>query len=332
VFVHYLDECLFDMVLNCDKTVNLYWVLWGLDYYGPDDFFMDMLFEPKTKTYITHGTGKYYRIPFPKNPFNIPKYLRASKELKNNRELFMRTYMPQKLKVVQRFNFICSYCEPDFEFVKRQYQASGEFKHLYYTMFDEKDVLVDESKTSAIISRFNLANKKIILAGHSGSLYLNQLDILEPLNELTKGRENLAIVYGLSYGAKEYSEYIYKKAKKILKERFYGLKEYMTKSDYYSFLNGVDVAIMNQKVNVAGTNIFVLLFLGKKVYLRPEMVHYKYLSSQGVKIFDLKDIYTKSYEEIIKPLNDNDRKKNRERMIQIFSKEKAKANYKAILN
>lgn len=331
VFIHYLDDSLFDMVLDCDKNVELNWVLWGLDYYGPEDFFMNLIFDPLTKKYIT-SQPTYNRIPFPKNPFNIPRYITASGKLRAQRKIYLESYMPRKKRVIARINNICSYLKPDYDFVVENYGARAMYKPLYYTMFGEGDFVCDSKKTNDIMRALGLEGKRTIYCGHSGSLYLNQIDQIPALSQLLNGQKDTVAVFGLAYGLPRYIDYITKLAEKNLGTAFFPVTKFMSKPDYNHFLNGIDVVIMNQNVNVAGTNIFILLYLGKKVYLKRSQVFNKFFTSKGVKLFNIEDIAGKTLDEVMEPLSNEDQLNNKKIIGEIFSKKQAITNLKQILN
>lgn len=104
-----------------------------------------------------------------------------------------------------------------------------------------------------------------ILLGHSAANYGNHIQGLYLLEKYKN--ENILIYCPLSYGDKTYAEHVICEGKKIFGERFIPTLKTMEYTQYYHFLEKVDVAIFPMTRQAGGTTITYLNALGIMIYL-----------------------------------------------------------------
>lgn len=134
--------------------------------------------------------------------------------------------------------------------------------------------------------------------------------------------DNINIYAPLSYGDKKYADSIKNIGIARFKNRFIALESFMQFDEYIAFLNNIDIAIFKQNRQQAMGNIFVLLALGKKVYLDSTATHYDFLTKLGFRIFDIKNFNTN-------PMLEADSIHNRKLLLELYSKEKQIENQKS---
>lgn len=131
-------------------------------------------------------------------------------------------------------------------------------------------------------------SKSKIMIGHSSYSFLKHEEIL---NKLLKYKgDNISITIPLSYGDKNYGANIEKIAKQLFEEKVQIVKEYMSLTDYVKYLMSVDIAIFDYEHQSALGNIFLLLYLGKKVYLSNQGIIHWAMRAEGIKIYNAHDI------------------------------------------
>ncbi len=145
------------------------------------------------------------------------------------------------------------------------------------------DTITNNNKTD---SKSNLQ----VLIGHSFAAYLNHE---KALNNLKKYAGKVDIHLPLSYGCggTAYAEKIEKLAISIFgSENVYVYKDCMETERYIKLLNDIDIAIFDMKFQATLGNIFILLYMGKKLYTQIDGIVGKGLSSENLVIYDANDI------------------------------------------
>lgn len=140
-------------------------------------------------------------------------------------------------------------------------------------------------------------SKKTIMIGHSGFEYLNHIKYLEMLK---KYKNEIKLLIPLNYGNEQYIE----KIKKYLNKYYYDANvdvvlNKLPPDEYCSLLNGVDIAIIDCLQQSALGNIFVLLYLEKKVFLNKNGVLYTGFIKDGVKVYRTDSIRGMSMKELL---------------------------------
>jgi hypothetical protein len=152
------------------------------------------------------------------------------------------------------------------------------------------------------ISNINVkhATLKVMLGNSCSKTNLH----LEALGMLSKFRdEDLEIICPLSYGIKDeaYFREVIKKGSEIFGDRFIPLTEFMEPAKYTELLAGIDIAIMNHNRQEALGNIISLLYLGKKVYLKPETSSYQYFLEKNIRVCNINDLRSVDYNAFSNP-------------------------------
>lgn len=134
--------------------------------------------------------------------------------------------------------------------------------------------------------------------------------------------EKLRIYAPISYGNEDYAREVKQLGKELFGENFKPLESYMPFKEYEAFLQSIDIAIFNQWEQQAMGNIFVLIALGKKVYINAGASHYEFLKQKGFRIFDLASFS-------LDPISEEDALHNKNLVLELYSKEKQIANQKS---
>lgn len=154
---------------------------------------------------------------------------------------------------------------------------------------------------------------------------LEMLDILAKFKD-----ENIKVTTILSYGQMEYKDEIIKKGKEIFDEKFIPILNYMKPQDYVVHLVNNDILILNQHRQQGFGNTLASLLLGKKVFIRDEI-----LLGQWHKKEDDIDIYkTESIEDLtFSKFIKNDSKEKNKRNAEKYATEEYPAElWEAVLN
>jgi len=128
-----------------------------------------------------------------------------------------------------------------------------------------------------------------ILLGHSGYPDSKYEDIISFFGSEI-GLKNLEVYCILSYGEKKYIDFIINYGKSALGNKFHPIVNFLNKEEYFKMLNTFDICIFNLSKPAGSGNIFRLLRMGKKVFLREENPMYKFIKDKGVKIFSINQL------------------------------------------
>lgn len=154
---------------------------------------------------------------------------------------------------------------------------------------------------------------KMVQIGHNAYTFNKHIMILDMLAKFKN--KNLKVVlpltYGWSglngqYGSMTYMKAVIRYAKFLFKERALIFSKNIPLENYSKFLWNVDVAIFGLNRLAAASNIFMLLYMGKKVFFDGKSPHYKFFKEKGFDVYDLYDIPKMSYEDFIAPPNHRD--------------------------
>jgi len=106
----------------------------------------------------------------------------------------------------------------------------------------------------------------------------------------------------LSYGDLEYSKEIEKYANEIFPGKVEIIRDYMTSIEYMNYINTVDVCILDYKEQIALGNYYILLYLGKKIFLNDKGILKLSARLEGAQTYNVNSINTMSYDEFVEPI------------------------------
>lgn len=132
-------------------------------------------------------------------------------------------------------------------------------------------------------------NKKRILIGNSSTPENQHIEIFEKLSYL-RNEKDINIICPLSYGDENYREEVIKKGKDIFGNCFTPITEYMNIEMYHNLLSTCDIGIFNNNRQQALGNIWILLRMGKKLYIRRDNSMWKHFKDLGFRLYDIADI------------------------------------------
>ena len=152
-----------------------------------------------------------------------------------------------------------------------------------------------------------------IQIGHNMFQFNNHKKILEDLKRFSN--ENIEIFMPLAYGDSglngqfggwNYVDSVKEKAKQLFGDKLEIQTQVIPLDKYTAKLWNVDIAIFGSERICGSTNIYMLIYMCKKLYLPGNSAHYKFFMDRGIKVFDSNMIPNMTYEEFISPVKDQD--------------------------
>ena len=262
LFVHYLDTYKASITLKilAQHTLKFYWIFYGGDLYD----------------YLSRY--QQYDILDTKS---LKRNTRKEDLLKNIKYLlwFGWTTKTALKNAFKRLDYFCFWNEYDFDLFHTQVETTAKHKDfIYYNALGNADFPKVKKKNTLMIN-------------HSASPSGNHFFVFEAIRDIPFEENNFSILLPLSYGDKAYADQIEASAHETLEAPILSLREFMPLQEYQTILSEVKIAIFGMKRQEAAGNIFQLLNMGAKVFLREENTLFKWLKQRNFLIFSLTHDY-----------------------------------------
>jgi len=219
-------------------------------------------------------------------------------------------------KIIRKLPFIAGFLQGDFNLIKNTFHPTARYIQVLYPIPGifplahhlNKPVVIQET------------GETVILLGNSGSESNYHLEALRLLTVFR--HENISILCPLSYGAKRknYVTKVIREGNRIFGSKFIPLTDFMEPELYNELLHKVDVAVMNHDRQQGLGNIITLLYMGKKVYIRPDTTSYSYFKEKKISVFEITEINNCSFSDFIF-CNQDERINNKEIIRDEFSEQ-----------
>ncbi len=229
-----------------------------------------------------------------------------------------RIYEWFRIKSIRNIGTIVTSIREDYDILKKFYRVSGNYI--------ECNVLYFYSFNSSIGEIKDCPKEKTVLLGNSGSESNNHK---EAIKILSSDVQNIDKVYcPLSYGgAKKYRQEVIEYGKQLLGDKFIPLIDFIPLEQYKQMLEAVDIGLFNHNRQEGLANIWMLMFLGKTIYLKKDISSARYFKRVGIKTNNIEDIKERG-------LCCNDYgilEENQQRLSHIMSAERSVESWKKIL-
>lgn len=313
VFFHALERTKQKIVLELSPKVIKVWFIWGYDLYGNWPLLRKEIFEKNTKSYINKTQKEKVKDKLLFNNFAFWIF---------RNESFLKYVLPLKLKNIlqQEYNTIF-------------YRAAKEIDVVVPVIYSELRIL-KKMGLKATYAAFtygsmegllgdkineNVLASNNILIGNSADPSNNHLEILYKLSKIDLN--NRKIYIPLSYGGNEvYKEYLIRKGRELLGEKFIPLTDFMTLKEYNEILLSCGIVIFNHVRQQGVGNIISMGHLGAKIFLNPKSPVYETYKKYGIKIFD----FSKLNEKSLISLDNEEYELNKKKLFNLYSEEAVK--------
>lgn len=182
--------------------------------------------------------------------------------------------------------------EFDYEIAQSKYGTTGGRKDFLYPS------TYDCTRMHKILMNKTRKKEVSILVGNSASAPFDHVKIFNIVKNTFKN-DTFTIYTPLSYGEKDYAEYVVKKGKSLFGENYIPLLKFVEPSLYNVFLSKFDVAIFAQIRSQALNTMFALSYFGTKIYCKSKTAHVQQLATLGIALEDVETIAGLSFSEFI---------------------------------
>ncbi|MBN2611612.1 MAG: TDP-N-acetylfucosamine:lipid II N-acetylfucosaminyltransferase [Bacteroidales bacterium] len=288
VVLHGITEINSTVFLQSKERDKFIGILWGAELYTEENFSERRLKGPLTSAILLPEKEEKYREKLKKiigkmvrfNPATIKD---AAKMAASELQYFCVPY-------VEEFNLFKD---------KKLIQENCNFiPFTYYPL----EYILKGHETSVVYGND-------ILVGNSASFTCNHLEAFSFLSEI--GIENRKIIVPLSYGDSEYADYIQAKGNEIYNGNFESLRNFIPLQSYINVMLRCGIVIMNHYRQQALGNIFMMLWLGSRVYLNESNSVYHYLKRIGIIVFSIGKDLNKDNPSVLENLSLQEIEQNR---------------------
>jgi len=312
--IHFLTNELVEIILKFSKlNIKIHWFFWGADMYLPLSKFADRLLDEETLIYFNkNGTFASTGVQW-KDALKRLKY----KWLEPVQNRFSANN--KRRQAIQRINYFWHYNIRDYDELKNTYNTKAEFREFFYRETDYAQLSILEENRSQLLK---------IQVGHSATITNNHF---EALNLLKKFATNpISVDLSHVYGNQTLSKHLESIYATAFKTKLNFIRIRMRLEEYNKWLGSIDIALMNHRRTEAAGNIFVLLSMGKKVYMHPQSNLYKWLKEKNVVVYNILELNTVDFKEFSKPLTLHEKTKNHIFITDYFSDAHAKVIFQAL--
>ena len=224
-------------------------------------------------------------------------------------------YKSSHVEVIKRVGHLITFMKEDFEWVRFNYQATGQYMECFAYPSNIFNVASYIKET-----RVSCGN---VMVGHSGVEDNIHVEIFDLLRERLP--RNINVWCPLSYPLMNgYITNVINVGSQMFGERFTPLVSWMSKHQYDHFLDSIDVAIFPSWRQHAMGNIINLLGRGIHVYLNDQTTSWQFLNRLG--------LHVDSYTQINGLSANNPNQSNIEVVRHIFSEQRLINDWQAVFN
>jgi hypothetical protein len=297
LIIHFLSPIKLFILKHKPPNVKVLWSNWGSDAY---DHFRDQnILEPLTSSI---GNKSLYHFIKPSILYTYYHLLR-----------YRVKPISKELKLLENINYISTVLPYEFHRIRDEFNLVAKFVDYNYGV----------NKFNSF-SNVPLGNS--ILIGNSATSANNHLDVFDIIKDTNK-----KLIVPLSYGAYDYKNYkklVISEGKRIFKNSFTPIEEFMPLLDYRELTSSCNSVIMYHIRQQALGNVFMALFQGMRVFLNSKSLTYSYLKDKGMIIFDLK----KDYKLLGIELNEEEKQINKKIVLDLRSRKVINEKTKGIID
>jgi dTDP-N-acetylfucosamine:lipid II N-acetylfucosaminyltransferase len=254
VYIHQFTPLLYRWVAT-HHISELNWMVWGADLYNLPSVRAELYGELTWRYYVNRK-------------FSLQDFLYRAK--------VSMLHEPYRDKAYRKVSQLLTWMTSEYEFA-REHLPSLSAKQQFF--FYENEVpyhALDEIRKNSEGSQPRIRPTYIL--GNSSTPELNHIDAVA---EIDASGVSADLVVPVSYGDAKYAAFL-RRALKYKGGELRFMHKYLTFPDYLQLLNQSDGLIMNNIRPQGYGNIFMMMYLGKKIFLNPKNLSIPELNKGGL--------------------------------------------------
>jgi len=284
IILHSSKNVGFLISLLAKRSTKILWIGYGFDYYNLLAKQGYEFYGPETKALRAVQHPLENRVTFKQKMYSLAN------------SIVMRL-------AFRRIDFFSPVIREDYEVFKEYFPKTK----LDYVAWNYGDSFNDKLFTDS----FPILGQNILI-GNSASYTNNHLEIFSLLKNVNfSGRK---LIVPLSYGDKQYRDYIIGVGEKVFGQSFVPLIDFLPIDEYYTVIKSCSIVIMNQYRQQATGNISAMIVFGAKVYLSQRNPYFLNCVNRGMTIFAIENLKADPL-SLFTPLTESEKFANR-RIVQ----------------
>ena len=241
---------------------------------------------------------------------------------KQTQSLRTRAYEWLRHQIIPVFTEIAAFVREDYDVIASVYGTSARYLPILYPL------PVNLAQLDSVLKTPGNANL-VVMIGNSGDPTNNHSEMLDLLARYKD--EKMQVVCPLAYGGNEgYRQIVISKGISIFGDNFIPWLEMKGKQEYAGQLANVDIAIMNHHRQQGLGNILALLYLGRKVFLRPNTTSWAFLRRNNCTVVAIDTMNGMNFKTFSEPIAE--RSETMANVGKIMQKDYAVGLWKNLLN
>lgn len=290
VFIHQFTPLLYRWVVK-NHFQSLNWMVWGADLYNLP-FLKADLYEPLTKRFRTR--------------FDPDALLYLAK--------VALLHLRFRKEAYRRIDQIFTWMHGEYAFA-HEHLPSLSAEHQFF--FYENDV--PYQALDKAVGKAESGRRPVYVVGNSATPELNHLDAIRWMEDTGVEAD---LIVPVSYGNRRYAAYLEEQQATYRHGRIRFLREYMDFTDYLRILASADGLVMNNVRPQGYGNIFMMMYLGKRIFLNPRNLSIPDLDRAG--------LMWKPLHSMMEASDSDEWRRNRSAVLSLLSHESLIALYKEL--
>lgn len=270
IFIHFINYLIRGWLAEFDTEASICWVYWGNDFYE--------VLSPKNIDHFDPITQRIWDDlrEQPLSRFALLHHIRKFRKKRRSQKKLDEVNR-EALKAASKIDYMYHYMRGDHELVKQRLNPNIQFRYFNYpnpVVYAEIERILAQP-----VSIKASPYPKNIWVGNCGYPWVNHADSFERIKYLG---DDVGVCVPLSYGDEAYTEKVIELGKSTFGDRFIPFQDYITFAEFVQILNQMDVTIQDHNAPWAMGNISMLLYMGKKVYMKDHIPSYNWFLDRGV--------------------------------------------------
>jgi dTDP-N-acetylfucosamine:lipid II N-acetylfucosaminyltransferase len=262
VFIHQFSPIMYQWVAQ-NEFNELSWMIWGADLYNLPDL-ENQFYEPLTRQYVNMG-------------WSTSDFLYKAK--------LTLTQARYKNAAYSKVDHILTWMGGEFSFAKKVLPLlKADHRFFFYENPTPYQQLAQLKQTDSKKDNHEIP---IYIVGNSGSKTNNHLDLFAFLNHHSIKAK---LIVPVSYGDKKYVSYLKKNVTRYTQGSIEFVDKFMPFEEYLSLLQTADGLIMNTLRPQGYGNIFMMIWMGKAVYMNSKNASRDDLAAKGIHCYTIEDL------------------------------------------
>lgn len=234
-------------------------------------------------------TSKCIFIIWGADIYNDHLYLKTHKGLFIKKRI--KTYL--KKRMLRKSHNFMTFTYDDFNRAHEWFKVKGKrYDCLYPSNLKIEELKQIESQ----LPKRKASDPVNIIIGNSATETNNHFEVFSKLSRFKD--ENINIYCPLSYGNMDYAVKVEKRGKKLFKDKFIPIKNFMSIYEYSKLLASMDIGIFAFDRQQATENLEILSYFGAKMYLKKGTALWThYVDRDGCIFYNFFDIHLLSFKD-----------------------------------